>query len=123
MLLDTAACVVDNPFYVLALPPDCSRADIERQGQKLLGMLELRLGQAATYATPLGPQPRTGDKVRQAMAHLRDPQRRLMFEVWARIPADAALHDADDFIDDDDAASAQAPAGWPGARRLLGWGP
>ncbi len=34
--------VADNPFYVLALAPDASRAAIERQGQTLLDQLELR---------------------------------------------------------------------------------
>ena len=30
----------DNAFYVLELPAACSRIDVERQGQKLLAMLE-----------------------------------------------------------------------------------
>jgi hypothetical protein len=33
----------DNPFYVLGLRPDCARVDVEREGQKLLGMLGLGL--------------------------------------------------------------------------------
>ena len=45
----------DNPFYVLGVKPDATRAEIEREGQKLLGMLELGLKSAATYATPVGP--------------------------------------------------------------------
>lgn len=77
----------ENPFYVLGLRPDCSRADLEREGQKLLAMLELQMESAKTYPTPLGPMPRTADAVRQAMAELRDPQRRLLHEVWAQLPA------------------------------------
>ena len=61
----------DNPFYVLGLRPECSRVDVEREGQKLLGMLGLGLKAAATYMTPVGPRPRTEDKVRAAMAELR----------------------------------------------------
>src|SRR5690606_16696509 len=60
----------DNPFYVLGLPADCARVDVEREGQKLLGMLGLGLKSAATYMTPVGPRPRTEDKVRAAMAAL-----------------------------------------------------
>jgi hypothetical protein len=78
------ARMADNPFYVLGLRPTCSRADAEREGTKLLGMLELGLAAAATYATPLGPQPRTPEKVREAMGELRDPERRLRHELWAR---------------------------------------
>ena len=77
--------IVDNPFYVLALPTSCSRAEIERVGQKLLGMLELGLTAARTYATPLGRFERNADKVREAMAELRDPDRRLGHELWASL--------------------------------------
>ena len=77
----------ENPFYVLGLRPDCSRADLEREGQKLLAMLELGMESAKSYPTPLGPAQRTADAVRQAMAELRDPQRRLMHELWAQLPA------------------------------------
>ncbi len=80
----------DNPFYVLGLRPDATRAEIEREGQKLLGMLELKLQSAARYATPVGPAERTADKVRRAMAELRDPERRLEHEVWARLDPAAA---------------------------------
>src|SRR5579862_4587228 len=84
----------DNPFYVLGVKPDAPRVEIEREGQKLLGMLELGLTSAASYATPVGPGERTADKVRRAMAELRDPERRLGHELWARLdPAAAAPHD------------------------------
>lgn len=78
--------LADNPFYVLGLRPDCGRLDVEREGQKLLGMLELGLKAAATYMTPLGPQPRSADLVRGAMAELRSPDRRLLHEFWAALP-------------------------------------
>jgi hypothetical protein len=114
-MLDVQACIADNPFYVLELSPDCGRAEVEREGRKLLGMLELGLGQAATYPTPLGPQTRTADKVRVAMAQLVDPAARLQLELWARIPADASILEAgfDASID---------AGGWNGARAALGWG-
>lgn len=78
----TSARLVDNPFYVLEVAPECSRAEVERAGQKLLAMLELDLAGARTYPTPLGPGRRDEAKVREAMAELRDPQRRLFHELW-----------------------------------------
>jgi hypothetical protein len=76
--------ISDNPFFVLGLAPDASRIEIEREAQKLLGMLELDFQDAKTYRTPLGPQPRTPEAVRAAVAALRDPFRRLIAELWAR---------------------------------------
>jgi len=78
--------IADNPFYVLGLRPAASRIDVEREGQKLLGMLELGLKAAASYMTPLGPRPRTADMVRAAMAELRTPDKRLVHEFWAALP-------------------------------------
>ena len=60
----------ENPFFVLGLAPDASRIEVEREAQKLLGMLELGFVDAQTYATPLGPQPRTPETVRAAVAAL-----------------------------------------------------
>jgi hypothetical protein len=119
----------DNPFHVLALRPTATRAEIEREGQKLLGMLELGLQRAARYATPVGSVERTADKVRRAMAELRDPDRRLEHELWARLEAGASAGEteaarATETTDDTEpkarpAAKADAP--WPGARAALGW--
>jgi hypothetical protein len=79
--------LADNPFHVLGLRPDCGRADVEREGQKLLAMLELELSAARTYASPLGTHARSPEQVREAMAELRDPERRLLHELWAGLPA------------------------------------
>jgi len=76
--------LAENPFFVLAIAPDASRIEIEREAQKLLGMLELGFEAALTYATPLGPRPRTAEAVRAAVAVLRDPYQRLLAELWAR---------------------------------------
>ena len=104
--------LLENPFYVLGLRVDCARAEVEREGQKLLGMLELKLKAAATYATPLGPVERTPEKVRQAMAELRDPARRLAHELWARLPPEQ-----------EPPARPEQPAPWPEALWSLGfWG-
>lgn len=116
-MLDPVARLTDNAFHVLGLPPDCDRAAVEREGQKLLGLLALGLAQGATYDTPLGPRPRTPELVRQAMADLRDPNRRLLHEFWASVSPDdlsGALESADE---------SASRGGWPGARRAMGWAP
>ncbi|MCC6551562.1 MAG: hypothetical protein IT372_00895 [Polyangiaceae bacterium] len=117
----------DNPFYVLGLRPSAGRMEIEREGQKLLGMLELRIASAATYPTPVGPGARTPEKVREAMALLRDPERRLAHEVWARLdPAHEPAPAMDDELEELAAAAARGPredplAPWPEAMIALGW--
>jgi hypothetical protein len=118
--------ILHNPFYVLGLSVQASRAEIEREGQKLLGMLALGMSAARTYDTPLGPAPRTPEAVREAMAELRDPERRLIHELWARVPATGAA------ADERGAALPAGPAGgsaggpgtrpWPDALAILGFG-
>jgi hypothetical protein len=109
----SAATLLDNPFYVLGVACDARRLDIEREAQKLLGMLELGFAAAATYATPLGPRPRTAEAVRAAVAALRDPQQRLIAELWARHapPSRAAVRE-----------QPRAVSPTLGLRRALGWG-
>ncbi len=105
--------LAENPFYLLGLRPGCGRAEVEREGQKLLGMLELGLSAAAHYETPVGPRPRTADAIRRAMAELRDPQKRLVHELWARLPPAQPSATSD---------KSAAPAPWP-ALTIFGWRP
>ncbi len=79
--------IAENPFYVLGLPTTCTRQEVEREGQKLLSMLQLNLREALEYQTPLGLKTRTAELVRHAMNELRDPQRRLAHELFAALPA------------------------------------
>ena len=113
--MDAEGRIVENPFLVLGVAPDASRVDIEREAGKLLGMLELGLAAATAYETPLGPRTRTPDLVRAAAAALRDPETRLIAEVWARglrgVMVDAAPV----------AREEAAAPGWDGALRELGW--
>jgi len=106
--------IVDNPFFVLGLSPDVSRIELEREAQKLLGMLELGFAAARTYATPLGQRPRTPEAVRAAVAALRDPYQRLVAELWARHAP--PVHDAEPTGDVE-------PAPVRPLRRALGWRP
>ena len=109
--MSSDATTADNPFFVLGISPDTSRIELEREAQKLLGMLELGFADALTYATPLGPRPRTAEAVRAAIAALRDPHQRLVAELWARHAA-AVVVTAD---------PGPAPIGTPGLRARLGW--
>lgn len=109
------ARLIDNPFYVLELAPDCSRAEVERAGQKLLGMLELDLAGALAYPTPFGSGRRDAAKIREAMAELRDPQRRLLHELWVLgRPWTAGISDTL-------GADLDIEGGFSAARCALGW--
>jgi hypothetical protein len=109
-----SASVVENPFLVLGLSPDASRIEIEREAQKLLGMLELDFAAARTYATPLGPRERTAESVRAAVAALRDPYQRLVAELWARHAPP---------VKTEAPPAATAEPSMPALRRRLGWRP
>ena len=89
--------IAENPFYVLGVAPDASRIEIEREAQKLLGMLELDFAEVRTYATPVGPRPR------------------LVAELWARHAPPSTSEAAP--------ATAVTPTTTSGLRRGLGWGP
>jgi hypothetical protein len=99
-----------NPFFVLEVPTQASRAEIERAGQKLLALLALGSVSAESYQTPLGPGKRDADDVRQALATLREPNARVLNELWANI-ADTC----------DDQTAGHAAKAWEGCERLLGW--
>ena len=105
--------LVENPFFVLGLGTDASRIEIEREAQKLLGMLELGFADVQTYPTPLGSRPRTPELVRAAVAALRDPSQRLVAELWARHAPPAR----------EPTESTEAATTATGLRRSLGWKP
>lgn len=99
----------ENPFLILGLDPRCTRAEIEREGRKLLDMLKLGLANSQSYETPLGPRERDAESVRRAMSELRDPDKRLIHELWGRartiaLPPESAT-----------------PEPWSEALRALGW--
>ena len=82
-------------------------------------MLELGLKSAASYATPVGPGERTADKVRRAMADLRDPERRLGHELWARLDPSASAPSGEAEPAPRLRRDAEAP--WEGALAALGF--
>lgn len=96
-----------NPFHVLGLPPGASRAEIEREGQRLLDALALGLDEAGSCPTPFGPRPRGPEEIRDALAELRDPERRILHEIFAAAPCAAE--------------PPSAVPGWPQAFAAMGW--
>ena len=109
---DVFARLKENAFHVLGLRPSCTRMEVEREGQKLLAMLELGLSEAAHYDTPVGRMPRTSELVRAAMASLRDPTTRLQHALWAQLPPGPKKAQA---------PAREEPAPWPEALVRLGW--
>jgi hypothetical protein len=107
---DPLAIWRDNPFFVLELSPQAARAEVERTGQKLIGLIAVGSANAACYDTPFGPATRDADRVRQAVATLRDPVERVIHELLADIPR-AALPEPKENL--------RGP--WPGAARAIGW--
>jgi hypothetical protein len=106
--------LADNPFFVLGVGCDASRIEIEREAQKLLGMLELGFEAAKRYDTPVGAQIRSAEGVRAAVAALRDPYQRLVAELWARHAP--AMRET--------TSEPEVPIEVPsGLRRALGWRP
>ena len=78
---------LENPFFVLGIGLGASRIEVERAGQRLLAELVIQRKAALEYETPVGKNARTPELVRQALAELRDPARRLLHEAWANVPA------------------------------------
>jgi hypothetical protein len=99
-----------NPFFVLEVPTDATPTEVERAGQRLLALLALGSAAAGTYPTSLGPATRDADQVRQALAALRDPEQRVLHELWANVAPAVGP------------ASARTNAGpWEEAEQVLGW--
>jgi hypothetical protein len=110
--MDRRGSLRDNPFYVLGVKTTATRQEIEREGGKLLSMLELRLASVKTYSTPLGDAERTADKVRAAMSELRDPAKRLTHEIWARIDPKTEASEGRRRVEPEPWREAFAAMGW-----------
>lgn len=107
--------VAENPFYVLGVSVTATRTELEREGTKLLSMLELGLKEAKVYRSPLGEHERTAEAVRAAMAELREPRRRLVHELLASLPASVVVPKQE--------AVAEDSVRWPRAPLAFGYGP
>jgi hypothetical protein len=65
-----------NPFYILEIAPGATPGEIEREGRKILGLIEIGAAKALRYTCPLGSFERDATMVREALFALRDPKRR-----------------------------------------------
>ena len=97
--------LANNPFLVLELTVEATRAEVERAGQKLLAQLAIGVSSVKSYQTPFGARTRDESKVRMALSALRDPEQRVLHELW--------LSDLE--------GDAQVLAGWPSAFASIGW--
>ena len=109
-MIDPLADWRSNPFFVLEVSTQASRTEVERAGQKLLGLLALGSTAAGHYDTPFGPATRDADAVRRALATLRDPNERVIEELWAHVATGVVIST--------DAPAAEA---WNDAARAIGW--
>ena len=111
----TPADLEHNPFFVLGVPISATRLEVERAGQKLLGLLAIGAESAKRYETPFGTFERDESKVRSALSTLRDPEQRVLHELWCEGPNREAepslVHRA-----------SHAPPAWRNALRSIGWG-
>lgn len=110
--MGASRALTENPFFVLGCPITATGQEVERTAAKLLGLLELGAASAKRYVSPLGEHPRTADLVRAAAAELRDPEKRIVHEIWARV--DSASLEGHDDVD-------QAVPAYPSAVAILGW--
>mgnify|MGYP007011845777 CR=1 FL=1 len=71
-----------NPFYVLELPTDAPWCEIEHRADALRACLQRRHD---TYPTPVGMRRRSVTDIEAAVDALRDPDARIIHELWASI--------------------------------------
>jgi hypothetical protein len=100
-----------NAYYVLELPPEATPGEIERQGRKLLGLIEIGTARGTVYTCPLGTFTRDATMVREALAMLRDPKQRAKERCLAALVEAASRPAGDEAVDEDiDAAVPDALA-------------
>lgn len=99
--------VAENPFFILDIGADATKAQIRSRGRALCDALANAEPWAAKYFTPLGNRLRTPELVTWATAELLDPDRRLGHELWH---FECSNHQP-----------IPAPEPWPSAMRAYGW--
>lgn len=101
-----------DPFIVLQAAPTASGHDLDGVAMRLLEALAAGLPGADRYPTPLGPRRRDPETVTAAALELRERERRIVHEVWARMP-----------VREQPVESAASAPAWAGGERALGWRP
>jgi hypothetical protein len=99
-----------NPFFVLEIATNATPTEVERAGQRLLALLAVDSATAGMYRTPLGPATRDAEGVRQALAALRDPEQRVLHELWANVVPGSGQ-----------ASSHTDTSPWKEAEQAVGW--
>lgn len=102
-----------NPYFVLEIASDTTPGEIERAGRKLLGLIEVGSEKAAKYTCSFGTFDRDPTMIREAMAELRDPQKRARHALLASLLSGDANADSAAGLDAP-LANAFALAGYPG---------
>jgi len=106
-----------NPYFVLELEVPATRADVERQKNKLVALFEVSPARAARYLTPFGELTRTVDDVRRAAKTLEEARQRLWCGLWAKAWRERASGTRSDRAPgsapvDDDAEDLLSALGW-----------
>jgi hypothetical protein len=102
--------IAANPFHLLELDPRAGRAAIEDAARRILQALAAAMPGADRYRSAFGMQPRDTDATLSAAGKLRDRERRVLCEVWARLPVQAAA-----------VTPRVEPRPWLAGLRALGW--
>lgn len=74
-----------NPYYVLGLGPDATPGEIEREGRKILALIDVGSPRGLKYECALGELDRDATLVRESIAVLRDPKARAKYACLARL--------------------------------------
>lgn len=106
-----------NPYFILELEAPATRADVERQKNKLVALFDVSPARAARYLSPFGDATRSVDDVRRAAKTLEEARQRLWCGLWAKAWRDRAgvVRDestTDGTAVDDDAEDLLSALGW-----------
>lgn len=108
----------ENPFWVIGVSPDATPGEIEREGRKVLALIEVGAARGLVFEGPGGPTRRDATMVREAIAALRDPLRRARWATLARL---LSLDAADRAIVAEKGHAAAVDAPLPGALARFGF--
>lgn len=100
----------NDPFFVLEAARCATRRELDAVATRLLDALAGGEPGATRYPTPLGERSRDAGTVQAAAHELREPEGRIVQEVWARLPVRWRPIEPP-----------AAPAPWRGGERALGW--
>lgn len=77
-----ARALTENPFRILGVSPAATSREVEREGERLLGLIAADLDDTSSMPPLGGEQERTSEQVRWALGELRDPLKRTVHEFF-----------------------------------------